>query len=192
VQTSFPNSFQFDGMGGANRGPAEPMNAPSLFPPVVSVVGSSLFCEGQSTKPTTVSPGVPLGLQGFGYGTQAKLLAFQQLLTFDNGLALVQASNGITNRGVNDANLLNAASASAPAVGDAIPSSSIGRQLQQVAKIIQVRAALGMSRQIFYCALNGFDTHGSHLAAQDALLADLSPAMAAFYNATLEMAWTSR
>src|SRR5437899_6816038 len=58
---------------------------------------------------------------------------------------------------------------------------------KQVAKIIQVRAALGMSRQIFYCALNGFDTNGSQLATQDALLADLSPAMAAFYNATLEM-----
>ena len=98
-----------------------------------------------------------------------------------------KASNGITNCGINDANLLNAALASAPALATPFPSSSIGRQLQQVAKIIQVRAALGMSRQIFYCALNGFDTHGSQLATQDALLSDLSPAMAAFYNATLEM-----
>src|SRR5258708_32769201 len=186
-QTSFPNSFSPTGWAGRTADLLEPMNAPSLFPPVVSVVGSSLFCEGQSTHPTTVSPGVPLGLQGFGYGTQSKQLAFQQLLTFDNGLALVQASNGITNRGINDANLLNAASASSPALATPFPSSSIARQLQQVAKIIQVRAALGMSRQIFYCALNGFDTHGSQLAAQDALLADLSPAMAAFYNATVEM-----
>src|SRR5260370_14071474 len=116
------------------------MNAPSLFPPVVSVVGSSLFCEGQSTHPTTVSPGVPLGLQGFGSGTQSKLLAFQQLLTFDNGLSLVQASNGITNRGVNDANLLNSASSSAPALATQFPSSSIGQQMKQVATIIQVSA----------------------------------------------------
>ena len=34
--------------------------------------------------------------------------------------------------------------------------------------------ALGLSRQIFFCSMGGFDTHGGQLAAQDALLQELS------------------
>jgi uncharacterized protein (DUF1501 family) len=186
-QTSFPNSFSPTGWAGRTADIVQPMNAPSQFPTIVSVAGSSLFCEGLSTHPTSVNPGVPLGLMGLGFGTQAKLLGLQQLLTFDNGLALVQASNGITNRGINDANLLNAATASAPAMTTQFPPTPIGKQLQQVAKIIQVRAALGMSRQIFFCSVGGFDTHSAQLPTQDALLAQLSPAMSAFYAGTQEL-----
>ncbi len=186
-QTAYTNSFSPTGWAGRAADAVQSMNAPSTFPSVVSVTGSSLFCQGQSTNPTTVTPGVPLGLSGFGYGTQAKLLGLQQVLSFDNGLALVQASNAITNRGINDANTLNAALSSASPMVTQFPSTSIGQQFQQVAKIIQVRSALGMSRQIFFCSLNGFDTHSDQLATQDSLLSQLSPAIAAFYAATLEL-----
>ena len=58
-QTSFPNSFSPTGWAGRTADLLEPMNAPSLFPPVVSVVGSSLFCEGQSA---VVAPAAGAGL----------------------------------------------------------------------------------------------------------------------------------
>jgi uncharacterized protein (DUF1501 family) len=57
-----------------------------------------------------------------------------------------------------------------------------------VAKLISVRAALGLSRQVFFCAADGYDTHGDQIAAQASLLDDLSSAMTAFYNATVELA----
>jgi len=44
-----------------------------------------------------------------------------------------------------------------------------------------------MSRQIFFCSLNGFDTHNDQLATQDSLLAQVSPAISAFYTATQEL-----
>ena len=119
-QTSYTNSFSPTGWAGRAADAVQSLNAPSTFPQVVSVAGSSLFCIGQNTLPTTVTPGVPLGLSGFGYGTQAQLLGFQQLLTFDNGLSLVQASNAITTRGINDANTLNTALSGAPAMVDAV------------------------------------------------------------------------
>jgi len=50
-----------------------------------------------------------------------------------------------------------------------------------------VRSALGLSRQIFYCVLDGFDTHGGQLAIQSALLQQLSQAVLAFYQATQEL-----
>jgi uncharacterized protein (DUF1501 family) len=69
--------------------------------------------------------------------------------------------------------------------------------LKQVAKLIKLRDALGMKRQIFFCSLGGFDTHTNQTSAnptspngaggQGNLLTQLSQAMNAFYNATLEL-----
>ena len=71
---------------------------------------------------------------------------------------------------------------------DAIPANnSLASQLQQIAQIIQVRQALGVTRQIFFAGLENFDTHAQQLGTQSGLLAQLSPAMAAFYQATQEL-----
>jgi uncharacterized protein (DUF1501 family) len=50
-----------------------------------------------------------------------------------------------------------------------------------------VRAALSVSRHIFFCGIGNFDTHADQLVLQNALLAGISPALAAFYAATVEM-----
>jgi uncharacterized protein (DUF1501 family) len=52
-----------------------------------------------------------------------------------------------------------------------------------VAQIISIQSKLGVNRQIFFCQLGGFDTHGAQLAIQDPLLQQLSQAVGAFYNA---------
>ena len=66
-------------------------------------------------------------------------------------------------------------------------NNSLAAQLQQIAQIIQVRAALGVTRQIFFAGLGNFDTHSGQLALQSSLLSQVSPAMAAFYQATQEL-----
>jgi uncharacterized protein (DUF1501 family) len=81
--------------------------------------------------------------------------------------------------------------AGAPALDTTFPTTGIGRQMQQIAQVIQVRAALGMRRQIFFCSLGGFDTHSDQLNAQNNLFSQLGPAMAALYNATVEMKMAS-
>jgi uncharacterized protein (DUF1501 family) len=55
-----------------------------------------------------------------------------------------------------------------------------------------VRAALGVKRQIFFAGFGNFDTHGNQLASQSALLAELSPSLAAFYQATVELGIASQ
>ena len=60
-------------------------------------------------------------------------------------------------------------------------------QLQQVAQIMQIRAALGVHRQIFFCNLGSFDTHGSQLAVHASLLGALDTALTSFYQATEEL-----
>jgi uncharacterized protein (DUF1501 family) len=69
----------------------------------------------------------------------------------------------------------------------AFPQTDIGRQLQQVAQIIRLRGSTGMSRQVFFCSLGGFDTHSGQSWMQWDLLKQISAAMLAFYNSTMEM-----
>ncbi len=44
-----------------------------------------------------------------------------------------------------------------------------------------------MKRQIFFVTLGGFDTHNNQINDQNTLFPQVSPAMAAFYNATVEL-----
>ena len=82
---------------------------------------------------------------------------------------------------------IDSASASGSNLTTPFPSTTLGRQLEQVAKIIKVKSALGIKRQIFFCSLDGFDHHTNQLADQNRLLADLNAALGAFYDATIEL-----
>jgi uncharacterized protein (DUF1501 family) len=164
-------------------------NSGALFPPVLSVAGNTIFGTGDSTRPFTMSPGSTPGLQGFDSSAagQARFLATQQLLTLDTGISLVQATSAVTNQSVQQGVVLsNALKAIAP-IQTIFPKSGLGNQLKQVAQVIAARSALGVTRQIFFCSLGGFDTHSDQLATQVSLYQQLSQAMSAFYSATNEI-----
>ena len=56
-----------------------------------------------------------------------------------------------------------------------------------VARLVKIRAALGHQRQIFFCSVGGYDTHGSQVGSQANLFTELSDALGAFYAATVEL-----
>ncbi len=166
------------------------LNTTAQFPPILSISGSPVFCTGISTRPFSMDPGQAPGLQGFDMSavSQARYAATQQLLTFDSGLSMVQAANSVTGQAVKFAQVLSAALQSIPPLQTQFPGSYLGQQLQQVAQVISARSALGVQRQIFFCAVGGFDTHADQLPQQVALLSDVSKSMSAFYQATQELA----
>ena len=187
-QTSLAQGSGVTGWGGRLADAVQSCNTGG-FPTIVSVAGNSLFATGSQTNPATVTAGQVLGLQGFSTSaaSAARLSALQSLLTFDNGVSLVQASNAIASSGLNQATVLNQALAGGKALTTVFPTTSLGSQLSQVAKIINVRGQLGMRRQIFFASLGGFDTHDGELNDQGTGLAQVSQAMKAFYDATVEM-----
>lgn len=69
----------------------------------------------------------------------------------------------------------------------AFPDTDLGNQLAAVAMLIKVRQALGMSRQIYFVSVGGYDTHGTQIVDQNDNLTELSQGLAAFYNATIEL-----
>ena len=183
-QTSIPTGLGSTGWGGRVADQLASLNAGAKFPAMASTSGASLFVTGQQSFAATVPAGTA---QLLNVGNQARLLGLQQLVTFDNGLQLVQASNSTLTRGLNYASSLNAA-LNGVTLTTAFPANNpLATQLQTVARIIKVQNTLGLSRQIFFCQLGGFDTHGSQLVQQDALLQQLSQAMAAFYQATVDI-----
>jgi uncharacterized protein (DUF1501 family) len=164
-------------------------NAAAQFPPILSISGSPVFCTGLTTRPFSMDPGQPPGLDGFdtSAASQARYAATQQLLTFDSGLSMVQAANTVTGQAVKFAQVLSAALKNVAPLQTLFPGTYLGQQLQQVAQVISARSALGVQRQIFFCSYGGFDTHADQLPQQVQLLSTVSQGMSAFYQATQEL-----
>jgi uncharacterized protein (DUF1501 family) len=195
MQTSEPNAlagggFTTTGWAGRMADKVQPIfNVNSMFPPVTTVAGTAIFCTGQQTLPYAMIPGSAPGLLD---ASTSRLQALQQLLTFDTGISMIQSASSITSNALADSKVLSAALASAGALTTVFPTTGLGPQLLQVAKILKVRSALGLNRQVFFCSLGGFDTHNNQISTQQTLFTQLNAGMNAFYNATVELGITQQ
>lgn len=63
----------------------------------------------------------------------------------------------------------------------------LAESLQMVGRMIAIREQLGMTRQVFYVAMGGFDTHDDQNTRQPALMQQISQAMKYFYDVTVEL-----
>jgi uncharacterized protein (DUF1501 family) len=163
-------------------------NPSATIPMITSIDGDTLFCNGAATTPVSVSAGnLSTGACGEGSFCTTRQQSAQSIVQLSSGVSLVQADNTITSNAYTYSAILSAATAGLSPLKTVFPVNPIGAQLQQVAQIIQARAALGVSRQIFFCGFGNFDTHSNQLALQSALLQELSPALLAFYQATNEL-----
>lgn len=183
-QSAVPDGTATTGWGGLVEDNLASYNSGAAFSPITSTSGCGLFCNGQQTYPATVPVGGASLL--IGANTPNRLQAVQNLMAFDNGLKLVTAGNANYIRGVGFSQALNAALATA-SVKTAFPGTILGQQLQTVAKVMSIRGALGIERQVFFCQLGGFDTHSLQSGNQDPLLQQLSQAVSQFYAATQEV-----
>jgi uncharacterized protein (DUF1501 family) len=192
-QTAIPTGLGSSGWGGRMADMLQSLNTGAVFPSISSVGGCGLFCTGTQTSPATVPPPPQGSTAGTGMATLSGIqgsrgTGMQQLLTFDNGLQLVQAGNSIMTRGNNYANTLTGLLGS-NLIKTVFPANNpLASQLKTVANIMAVRTQLGLSRQIFFCSLGGFDTHSQQVETQTPLLQQLSQAVSAFYTATQELA----
>jgi len=188
LQTASPIAPSGTGWGGRLADRMQGLNAPSTFPTGVSLSGSSVLLTGATSQPVTLTTGSVLQLSGSsGIMGASRNGGLQQLLNFDTGFSMIQQASLTLSQGIQTGNVLTTALASAAPLSTAFPTTSLGRQLEQIAKLIQVRATLGMKRQIFFCSTGGFDTHSDQLTQHAGLLGGVSEAMAAFYRATEEL-----
>jgi len=180
------------GWGGRTADQVVSLNSGSGFPVTTSVTGTAVFGQGLSTRELVLSSGVPLNqtlvLSGFSASSAdvARRGVFDLLRTVDRSATLIAAASDGTSEAIGIMNDITVD----PALSTAFPASSLGNQLKQIAKVIklnQTNPSLNLQRQIFYASLGGFDTHQNELTAHTGLYAQLSAAMSAFYDATVEL-----
>ena len=162
-----------------------PDNPNDLIPMITSIAGAQLFTAGQTTLPLAInnagtSLSAVLNPAGFNTTTasQARLSAFNDLRGMDLDSDVVEAASNITSQAI----AANAALQTFQEVTTVFPTTGIGQQLKQIARLIKKRGDLGVNRQIFFAQIGGFDTHNLQVNTQATLLSQLSQAMRAFYD----------
>lgn len=188
-QSSIPDQPFQTGWGGRLADVISALNSNSAISMSISLAGQNSFQVGNVVSQYAVSPSGAVTLNGttggainpIRYSTQLDLLNQQEANLFQ------AAFSNLTSSAISDATLLNSVLANAATLTTTFPTTSLGSQLQMIARLISAAPALGLNRQIFFASLGGFDTHTVELATQAPLLVQVSQALSAFYNATVEL-----
>jgi uncharacterized protein (DUF1501 family) len=181
-QTSVSGQQSPTGWGGRTADLLNSLNGNSAISLTISIAGTNMFEVGNTVIPYRISAKgtVPLARAPF-------KSPLQELLIQPHYNLFEQAYADTLLRSIGSNDFLNTAFASVPPLQTSFPTTSLAQQLNMVAKLISARHYLGMQRQIFFCAIQGYDTHAGQLPAQALLLTELSQALSAFYSATVEM-----
>ena len=187
-RTSISSFRATTGWGGRLADHTASLNTNPAIPMITSISGANIFNNGLNSKPLIVgaSP-TPLNevLSLTGFGTAADELARRAAMNnarqLDLDYTIVQNASAITQQAVQISQQLN----TNPTLTVPFPSTNLGNQLAQVAKLIKIRELLNMKRQIFFVQLGGFDHHSNQLNNHATLLRTISQAVKAFYDETV-------
>ena len=69
----------------------------------------------------------------------------------------------------------------------AFPDTTVGRQLEDVSRLLQAGRTLGLNRPVFLCTANGFTRSAQQARTVAARYRELGHALAAFHAATVEL-----
>lgn len=168
-------------------GRAADLLAPTLpeqaLPIGVTLGGANLLQTGRNQVGFALNPGGPVQAPFHRRGTVLHEL-YPELLAAAHPHLFVQEYARGQLRGLDYNQRIAEALTGAPAVSVSFPDDRLGQQLAAVARMIAVRAPLGVQRQIFFVGLGGFDTHADQLPRHHDLLRSLSQGLDSFYRAT--------
>jgi uncharacterized protein (DUF1501 family) len=197
-QNSVPDKPSTTGWGGRLADLVNAFNTNNQISMSISLAGTNYFQVGSKVAQYAVTTNGAVTFTGstaragtndnIRYQAQKDLFAAAQPGLFDAAFA------GISGSAITNADFLNTALTGAPALATVFPNTTVGNQLKMVARLIGASASLSLKRQVFFVQLGGWDTHAAQLinaapttGTHAALLAQISAAVNAFYNATLEL-----
>ncbi len=190
MQTATPSGSGGTGWAGRVADSVTALNGAATFPVSISMSGPQLFCAGNAVQSASFIPGFDMEPYGMtmwpSSAATARLQGLQEVISMDSGLAVVQAANKARQDAMALSAMLKSATTGSP-LATVFPGTQLGNQLKEVAKVIGLRTQTGLKRQVFFCSLGGFDTHGSQSWQHWDLLKQLGAAMNAFYMATQEL-----
>lgn len=167
-------------------------NNPSLSMNI-SLSGSNLWQSGNQIVPYSVSPE---GVEKLSFVSRsatdardiARTQALENILAQSHSHRFTNAYSSALSNSWNLSDEVSAALESIDALATEFPEGNrLASALRMTAQMIAARDVLDVKRQTFFIGMGDFDTHGAQLDRHPELLAQLSSALQAFYNATVEM-----
>jgi uncharacterized protein (DUF1501 family) len=182
------------GWGGAMADLIASMNTNSAFT-CISTSGVALFLSGETSFQLNVTSAGPIPISGLAqplFGQQAGSNALSSILTADETNLFAKEYEVIIGRSTAAQAALATSMLTAGPGGVANPpqyldpitnkltANAFATSMQTVARIIGGRSGLGVSRQIFYVTLGGFDTHDNQAPQIARLLTQLGQGLEYF------------
>jgi uncharacterized protein (DUF1501 family) len=188
-QSSVPDQPFTTGWGGRLADIVNSLNSNPKISMSVSVAGQNSFQVGNTVSQFAVNPAGAVVLSGTSGSSiaDARYAAQQNILNQQEQNLFEAAFGGTTANAITDSVLLNTILASAPKLTTTFPTTNIGSQMQMIAQMIAAAPQLGLTRQVFFASLGGFDLHSDQLGPQATLFMQLSQALSAFSAATTEI-----
>ncbi len=170
-------------------------NATTTFPVSISMKSPALFCAGSIVRNVSLQPGNALDQDAMhlfpAAAAQARAKAQKQIAVVTHGNAIVDSANRVLADAIELQPVLASAS-SQITFTKKFPTTTLGSQLAEIARIIALSSGAGVGRQVFFCSLGGFDTHAGQSYQQGVLLQELSQALDAFHAATEQVGAADR
>jgi len=182
------------GWGGRMADLIESMNSNASFT-CISTSGNTLFLAGETAFQLRVSSAGALtadGLTGSLFGSAQGTAALQAIIGADNTNLFAKEYAVIVRRSLAAQAALKAAMAPAGPTGvpnppqfldpatNMLTDNQLALSLQTVARVMAGRTALGVSRQVYFVELGGFDTHDTQAKRLSTLLSQLGAAFEYF------------
>jgi uncharacterized protein (DUF1501 family) len=182
------------GWGGRMADLIESMNGNSSFT-CISTSGTTLFLSGEIAFQLRVTSAGALQAYGLAnplFGSQEGTAALQAIISADNTNLFQKEYSVVVRRSLAAQAALASAMAAAGPTGVPNPpqfldpttgkltDNGLAQSLQTVARVIAGRQALGVSRQVFFVELGGFDTHDTQAKRLATLLSQLGAAFEYF------------
>ena len=189
-QSSVPDQPFETGWGGRLADIVDSLNTNNQISMSLSLSGTNRFQIGKKNLQYAVSPGGAITLSGYnssGGANDFRYTAVKAMMGDPQSNLLNDVLAGTTKSAIEDSEVLAAALRSAPALKTVFPSTPTARRLAMVAKLVSVAPTLGLKRQVFFVQLVGYDLHGGQAVGHGPLLRELSGAIGAFYDATVEL-----
>ena len=196
-QNSVPDKVATTGWGGRLADLVDAFNSNNQISMSISLAGKNYFQVGRNVAQYAVTTNGAVTFAGSTARSGSDFARFQaQKELFSQAQpGLFEAAFGdISGSAITNAEFLNTVLAASPALTTTFPNTTAGNQLRMAARLIAASTNLGLKRQVFFVQLGGWDTHAAQLinaapntGTHAGLLSQISQAVNAFYNATVEL-----
>jgi uncharacterized protein (DUF1501 family) len=160
-------------------------NLNSMFT-AISTNGNAVFVNGENTVASNISPYSPIKIYPIG-GFSNFSSALSDILKQKSQNILQNDYAYLNSRSIEYSGFIENVISNSPNHTKFGDQNSVSGQLSTVARLIAAREKLGVTRQVFFVSMGGFDNHDDLKTKHQGLLSTLDSAMSQFYSSIKQL-----